>query len=179
MSLRPRIRQRGVSMLEVLIALVLLTTTLLGATALQITGLQTNRSGYYRTQASILAYDIADRIRVNASYALSDSSNYQFDTSSDAVPSSTSCITSSSGCSAANLRAQDLREWSENFQDISGIGHDGSNYKAVLPAGVGVITTSGATFSVAISWDEIDWNVGVSNKANTTKQFTLDFTLAN
>ncbi|MEH6626099.1 MAG: type IV pilus modification protein PilV [Motiliproteus sp.] len=172
--------QRGVGMLEVLISLVLLTTTLLGATAMQLTGLQNNRGSYYRSQASQLAYDIADRIRINSSYALANSSNYTFNTSSDALPSSTSCIDQSNGCSDANLRVQDLREWSENFIDVTSIGHDNNDYGAVLPGGVGSITASGAVFTVQVSWSEIDWNIGSStNKANATKQFVLDFNLAN
>jgi len=115
-------------MIEVMIALVLLVTTLLGATALQITGLQTNRSAYYRTQASLLAYDIADRIRLNASYASGDNDRYSFNTASAATPSATSCAISASGCSNQNLRDVDIREWSENFYDVTGIGHDNSAY---------------------------------------------------
>ncbi len=168
--------QRGVSMIEVLIALVLLLTTLLGATALQITGLQTNRSAYFRSQASLLAYDIADRIRLNASYASGDNARYSFDTSNPATPSANSCATTASGCSAQNLRAVDIREWSENFYDVTGIGHDGSAYKAMLPAGAGKVTVSGASFSVEVSWQELDWNIGGgSNKADSAKIFSLDF----
>ncbi|MEH6824774.1 MAG: type IV pilus modification protein PilV [Motiliproteus sp.] len=169
--------QRGVSMIEVLIALVLLVTTLLGATALQMTGLQTNRSAYYRTQASLLAYDIADRIRLNARYASGDNDRYSLDTANPTTPSGSSCATATSGCSAQNLRDLDIREWSENFYDVSLLGHDSSAYKAVLPGGAGKVTASGASFSVDISWQELDWNVtGTSNKADTTKTFTLDFT---
>ncbi|MCW8885236.1 MAG: type IV pilus modification protein PilV [Motiliproteus sp.] len=172
--------QYGVGMLEVLIAIVLLTSTLLGATALQITGLQTNRSAYYRSQASQLAYDYADRIRINASYALNNSSNYELNTSSMAMPSSTSCSTNSNGCSEANLRVHDIRQWSENFIDVTGVGNDNSAYQALLPGGVGEVTASGATFTITVSWDEVDWSVtSSSNKASRTKQFSLDFTLAN
>lgn len=173
-------RQQGVGMLEVLIALVLLTTTLLGATALQLTGLQTNRSAYYRTQASILAYDIADRVRINSSYALQSAGNYAINTASGGAPSTPGCISSSNGCSEAAIRDQDVREWSDNFYDVSGIGNDGSAHKAVLPNGVGIVTADGTTYSVVVSWDELDWNIGAdAQKANSTKSFTLDFTLAN
>ncbi len=170
-------RQQGVSMIEVMIALVLLVTTLLGATALQITGLQTNRSAYYRTQASLVSYDIADRIRLNASYASGDNDRYSFNTASSILPSATSCASSASGCSKQQLRDLDIREWSENFYDVTGIGHDQSAYKPLLPGGTGKITASGANFSVEVSWQELDWNIGGgANKADTTKTFTLDFT---
>lgn len=172
--------QQGVGMIEVMIALVLLTTTLLGATALQLTGLQTNRGAYYRTQASQLAYDIAERIRINSTYALAAPSNYSINTSSAAVPSAPNCITANSGCSAANLASQDIREWSENFFDVTNVGQDGGTYQSILPNGAAQVTASGSTFSVSISWVELDWNVGGGvNKANATKTFTTDFTLAN
>lgn len=174
----PRRRQHGVSMLEVLISLVLITSALLGATALQMTGLQSNRSAYYRSQASLLAYDFADRLRINASYALAGSPRYETDSTTGTVPTSPSCVTDSNGCSDSQLRDQDLREWSENFFDVTGIGQDGSNYKAVLPSGTGVVTASGSLYSIQISWSEVDWNVGAnSNKAAETKTFTLDFNL--
>ncbi|WP_421861829.1 type IV pilus modification protein PilV [Motiliproteus sp.] len=170
-------QQRGVSMMEVLIALVLLVTTLLGATALQITGLQTNRSAYYRTQASLLAYDIADRIRLNAVYATGDNDRYSISTSSMATPSGSTCATNVAGCTAEQIRNIDLREWAENFIDINGVGQDGGNYRNLLPGGAGVVTASGSSFSVQVSWQELDWNVSSdSNKADTTKTFTLDFT---
>ncbi|MFT5722283.1 MAG: type IV pilus assembly protein PilV [Motiliproteus sp.] len=182
MSLAPRMRtcrQRGVSMIEVLIALLLMVTTLLGAIALQITGLQTNRSAYYRTQASLLSYDIADRIRLNARYAGGDNGRYSFDTNSPATPSATHCASSVSGCSSQNLRDLDIREWSEYFYDVTGIGHDNGDYKPVLPGGTGKVTASGNRFSIQVSWQELDWNSGEdSNKTDTTKTFTLDFTAA-
>lgn len=172
--------QRGVGLLEVMIALVLLTTTLLGATALQLTGLQNNRGAYYRTQASIMAYDIAERIRINSGYALTNSANYAIDTASIAVPSSPGCVLDTTGCTDEGIANQDIREWAENFIDVIGQKEDGNTYKAVLPNGRGTVTTSGSSFSIEITWDELGWNVGGGvNKANTTKSFTTDFTLAN
>ncbi len=166
-------------MLEVLISLVLLASVLLGATALQLTGLQNNRSAYYRSQASTLAWDIADRIRVNKDFALTSGAVYSMDTASMAVPASPGCITATAGCSGTNLASQDIREWVENFIDVTSIGNDGGNYQAVLPGGAGTVTASGATFNVQVSWTELDWSFGGSgNKANTTKSFTLDLTLS-
>lgn len=175
-QLRHTYHQRGVSLLEVLIALVLLVTTLLGATALQITGLQTNRSAYYRTQASLLAYDIADRIRLNAVYASGNNNRYSLSTASMGTPSTSNCVTNVAGCSAEQIRDLDIREWAENFIDINGVGQDGGNYRSVLPGGSGLVVASGSSFSVQVSWQELDWNVtNAGNKSDTTKSFMLDF----
>ncbi len=60
-------RQSGFSLLEVLIAIVITSIGLLGLAAMQATGLRNNHSAYHRSQATVLAYDIADRMRSNAS----------------------------------------------------------------------------------------------------------------
>lgn len=65
---------KGFTLLEVLIAIVILAIGLLGLATLQAVGLQTNQSALHRTQATNLAYDMVDRIRSNraniADYAL-------------------------------------------------------------------------------------------------------------
>ena len=63
--------QRGFTLLEVLIALVVLAVGMLGIAALQARGMQYNTDAYARTQATILAYDMIDRMRTR-SYPLSN-----------------------------------------------------------------------------------------------------------
>lgn len=58
-------RSRGFTLLEVLIALVILSIGLLGIATLQGVGLRSSQGAYLTSQASLLAYDIADRIRAN------------------------------------------------------------------------------------------------------------------
>ncbi len=60
----------GFSLLEVLIAMLILSIGLLGIAGLQIKGQQYNHVSYLRTQAIFLAYDIMDRMRVNSYYYL-------------------------------------------------------------------------------------------------------------
>jgi type IV pilus assembly protein PilV len=55
--------QRGFSLLEVLIALLVLSIGLLGLAALQAAGLRSSHGAYLSSQATLLAYDMADRIR--------------------------------------------------------------------------------------------------------------------
>lgn len=57
--------QQGFTLLEVLIALLVLSIGLLGLAALQTTGLRSNQMANMRTIATQLAYDIADRMRAN------------------------------------------------------------------------------------------------------------------
>lgn len=66
-----RSRQGGFSLLEVLIALLVLSIGLLGLASLQIRSVQVNHSAYMRTQATNLAYAILDSWRANKDAVLS------------------------------------------------------------------------------------------------------------
>ncbi len=58
-------RQKGFTLLEVLVAMLILSIGLLGLAGLMASGLRNNHSAYYRTQATWLAYDVIDRMRAN------------------------------------------------------------------------------------------------------------------
>jgi type IV pilus assembly protein PilV len=62
-------RARGFSLIEVLVAVVVLSIGLLGLAALQVSGLRVGQSSFYRAQAAQLATDMADRLRANAGEA--------------------------------------------------------------------------------------------------------------
>jgi type IV pilus assembly protein PilV len=63
---------RGLTLVEILIALLILSIGLLGLASLQTLSLKFNTSAYYRTQATQLAYDFADRMRANRQAARDD-----------------------------------------------------------------------------------------------------------
>src|SRR5262245_7129761 len=66
-SVRRQLRtvQSGMSLVEVLVTLVLVSVGLLGVAALQLTSLKSNQEAYVRSQASVLADYILDRMRAN------------------------------------------------------------------------------------------------------------------
>jgi type IV pilus assembly protein PilV len=55
----------GFSMVELLVALLILAIGLIGLAGLQVAVLRSNQIAYYRSVATELAYDIADRMRAN------------------------------------------------------------------------------------------------------------------
>ena len=67
--LAPRRYEGGISLIEVLVAVVVLSIGLLGLAGLQASGMRVGQSSLYRSQAALLAYDMADRIRANAAAA--------------------------------------------------------------------------------------------------------------
>jgi len=67
---QPHKRSRGVTLIEVLVTILVLSVGVLGLAALQGFSLQAGQGAYYRTQATNLAYEVADFARVNRSAAL-------------------------------------------------------------------------------------------------------------
>jgi type IV pilus assembly protein PilV len=57
--------QTGMSLVEVLVTLVVMSIGLLGVAALQMTTLKSNQESYVRSQVAMLAADILDRMRSN------------------------------------------------------------------------------------------------------------------
>jgi len=65
-----RSNQAGVSMIEILVSIVIICFGLLGVAGLLTTGIKNTQVSQLRTQASFLAYDMADRMRSNRQAAL-------------------------------------------------------------------------------------------------------------
>jgi len=129
-----RSRQTGFSLLEVLIAIVITSIGLLGLAAMQATGLRNNHSAYHRSQATVLAYDIADRMRSNASSMIS------YTTPAEVETLVAGCATTG-GCTAAQLAQNDLVEWNADLA-------------AALPGGTGSIALAGDIFTISVNWDD-------------------------
>ncbi len=126
----------GFSLLEVLIAVLVLSIGLLGLATLQATSLGFNHDAYARSQATLMAYDITDRMRANRDNA----SDYIVQiSSSDCANNPTSGITGSS------LAANDLRTWAER---ICQLPFDDS---AQLQ---GEVASDGNGYRVTVSWHD-------------------------
>ena len=73
--------QAGISMIEVLVAIIILSIGLLGLAGLQTAGLAHNQSASFRSTASMLAYGILDSMRANRTEAGAGSYNHSLGTS--------------------------------------------------------------------------------------------------
>lgn len=63
LMIAPRRSQHGVTLVEVLVTLLILSIGLIGMAAMQVRALQFNQDAYLRSQANVLLYDMAERCR--------------------------------------------------------------------------------------------------------------------
>lgn len=107
-------RPSGFAMLEVLISILIIAFGLLGLAGLQGFSIRNNHNAYLRNQATLFAYDIADRMRANRNGV--NAGNYNLGGASATVATNTSACqfnTSPSACNSAALAAYDLFVWQQ------------------------------------------------------------------
>jgi type IV pilus assembly protein PilV len=127
---------RGVSLLEILIAVIVLAIGLLGLARLQTQALKLNHSAAQRSQAVMLAYYMMDAMRVNRDAAASGAYNI-------GSPSSPTC----SAPTASGLAGHDLGDWFARLKENLG------NFNSTC----GMISCDGNDFprcTVRIFWDD-------------------------
>lgn len=126
---RPRARrhgsQSGMTLVEALVALLVLCIGLLGVAGLQIQALRANHGAYLRSQATMLAHDIADRMRANRPNALAGAYNVAV----GAVPT------------GSTLPDLDVAAWKQSLADV-------------LPAGDGAVVIAGDIATITVQWTD-------------------------
>ena len=116
-------RQTGFTLLEVLIAVLVLSVGLLGLAGLQASSLRNNHSADLRSQATILAYGIADHMRANRTAALAGS----YDVAYSSTPS------------GGSIASSDVSAWKTLLS-------------STLPSGDGSISRSGNIVTINVRW---------------------------
>lgn len=135
--------ERGVGLIEVLVTLLILSTTLIALSALQTRSLQFNQGAYFRSQANMLAYDMLDRIRVNDSLPATNLSPKPV---RELLSAYTMAETVAANASVATspLSAVDKYQWLRSIN-------------ASLPGGKGQITCDAdRVCRITITWTELN-----------------------
>src|SRR5699024_10996669 len=155
---RPQ-QQQGFSLIEVLIALVVLSIGLVGLAGLLVQGIKTNHNAYLRTQAVLLSNDMAERMLANPAGLHNGDYNTIDTTSANADPG---WVTTKHGCHPTQMARYDAYAW-------------GRALSSALPAGVGTVTGagSGSVFNITVSWSETGHDAG--NPSPTITSFTTSF----
>ncbi|SRR5581483_1613412 len=137
--------QAGFTLVEALVALIILSVGLLGIAGLQIAGLKANKGSATRTQAVYLAYDIIDRARANPGDAI----NGNYNLAIDATPS------------GGTVAGDDLVAWRSNISNGLPTG-------SVKPSGSVNFDSGTKLFTVNIVWDDAHANITKDVHAITT-----------
>lgn len=133
------LQQRGFTIVEAMVALVVLSVGMIGVAALHGQGLGASRSAQFRSVAVNLSADMADRIRANrlagAAYTAGAADN--------------NCDPAGGGgidCTPAQMAAHDLFAWN---QQVTASLPNG-NWQIAFNAG-----TNPPTYTITVLWDEV------------------------
>lgn len=145
--------QSGFGLVEVLVSIVIVSIGLLGLAGLQTRALQENNAAYLRSQASILVYDMFERLRSNSKYAATNNYNTATATTTD-----------------DGLAAADLKDWQ-------------SEITRTLPSGKGVVSCSTNAITavtmcdVTISWYDLSVTEDLDDDGDIEDDRTLSINM--
>lgn len=118
-------RQAGMTLIEVLIALLILVITLFGAGAVQLNALKYTASALKSTQASFIGYSMLDRMRANST------GDYRISGLGQIRPAATDVIN------------QDLNEFKRSIHQFAG------------DSARAAIALNGGQVSITLQWDDV------------------------
>jgi type IV pilus assembly protein PilV len=137
MNTKPRDRrQKGFSLIEVLITLVIMSVGMLGIAGLYVQSLQAGRTSMFRHHAVTLAGDVADRIRANPRATVAYT---------DADGANKNCVLGNIDCTPVDMAANDIFLWKAQAAET-------------LPSGDVTIEidedVNPPSYSITVSWNE-------------------------
>ena len=129
----------GFSLVEVLIALVIMSVGMLGIAGLYVHTMQAGRTSLFRHHAVTLAGDVADRIRANplagVGYIVAGVDN--------------NCVAGGIDCTRTEMAQHDIFLWAQQARDTLPVGTVNIVFNnAIVPA----------TYQITINWIEAGWN---------------------
>ena len=158
------LRQQGLSLIEVMIALAVFSFGLLALAALMASGLKYNTSALHRSYATSQAYDMADRMRANRLGLIGEHYNGVSDSSEDPCDSSDDLICCARfnndieiDCTPEQMAQYDNWEWDRNNGRL-------------LPEGTGTVSPKSIDsdiYTITVTWK--------TSTAAETESFVFEF----
>jgi len=161
--------QQGVGLIEILVAVLLISMGFLAAARMQVEGMRFSQSAYHQSQAYFLASDMIDRMRGNIDGVVK---GYYSGVTTSSAASNPNC--DQIQCSSLGLARQDIYDWSASLYSLA--GHSG--FVPALPsssstAASGTVEAIGnGVFSVTMIWNEVIQ--GDDTQQNLRVQFALE-----
>lgn len=139
----PLSRQHGATLVEVLMAMLLMSFGVLAMTAMQAHAIQHSQTTESRARATLLAHDLADRMRANPAPLGHWEAYDLIATDTPATPTAASACQGPAACTFDEMAAADLAQWQQQLASS-------------LPQGRGHVRTVGTHADVWVLWDEAD-----------------------
>lgn len=132
---KPTMKQSGFSLVEVLIALIIMSVGMLGIAGLYVQSMQAGRTSMFRHHAVTLAGDVADRIRANPRAGIAYAG----------LGADNSCVATGTDCNEAEMAGHDIFVWDQQAVDS-------------LPNGDVTVafddTVVPPLYTITVAWDE-------------------------
>ena len=125
---QPKVRQRGATMIELLVSILLFAFGMLGMVGLQTRTLSYGQASLFRSQATALTDDVFDRMRADRVAA------------KGGQWSTTTAVLAPAITGTSNAKV-DLKDWKQQVE-------------ALLPTGRAAIAVAGDVVTVTVEWDE-------------------------
>lgn len=168
--------QRGITLIESLVAIVVMALGILGVLGVQMRTLSDTQTGVRRAQAIRLIEDLSERMKVNPN-GLNNLASYVSAFSDKPTPGS--CA---SGCTAAQQASYDLALWKQTVANSLPLGQ--ANI-FIPPAESGLAAGLGRQLGVMVAWRENEREITDStdkknfkNNIDATKVRAADGTLS-
>lgn len=140
--------EKGFTLIEVAIALLVLAVGLLGIAGMQSSSMQITLKSHQRAIAMTQAQDISDRIRANISGLRSTDYTNTIPTTAP----SPDCLTISNTCTSSELAATDLYNWETQNAALLPSGQ-GSIACTDIDASTAATLEAGSTCLITVRWD--------------------------
>ena len=132
-------KQQGFSLIEVLIALIIMSVGMLGIAGLYVQSLQAGRTSMFRHQAVALAGDVADRIRANPTAGQA----YE-----NATGQPVGCVATGANCTAEEMALNDIYLWKQQAANtLPGTAETGG-------VDVNFADSTPPRYTITVSWKE-------------------------
>ena len=163
-------RQAGIGLLEILLAVVILSIGFLASARMQVEGIKANQNALFVSQANFMLRDITDRMRANPQGV--SAGEYRGITTGTVI-SEPACISDQTACNPQQIAQADLYNWRSKLHEPAG----SQNFVSALPS-IDTVNARGDiihdavndTYTLTMYWAEVN-KEGVAIEQSLQVQF--------
>ncbi len=168
--------QQGFTLVEVLVSMVILAIGLLGLAAMQGRALKDNQDAYFYSQASLLAYEMGDRVKANSAYWAGTQSDGSLNPMPD--PSlAKNCTGADESCTPMEMAATDLQYWQNSASKVLPMptGYNAKIVDIERSSNVNVVPCMGTGTSLCLTtmWARVNTRANSVLSADMTYRFEV------